>query len=66
MTPRQFKLTIARLRMTQAAAARYLGVSERTAHRYANGETKIQAAEALLLRALIHHHEEPHIPKWTG
>ena len=27
MTPRQFKLTIARLRMTQAAAARYLGVA---------------------------------------
>jgi hypothetical protein len=39
MSPREFSRTIARLGMSQAGAGRYLGVSERTAYRYAKGET---------------------------
>jgi len=66
MTPRQFKITIKMLGMTQAASARYLGVSERTAHRYVSGEAEVPASVALLLRSLIHHGEVPAAPKWAG
>lgn len=64
MTARQYKAVIAELGMSQAAAGRYLGVSERTTHRYASGDAKLRASEALLLRALLHHNEKPEVPAW--
>ena len=66
MTSRQYKATIKMLGMSQAASGRYLGVSERTAHRYVSGHAEIPASSALLLRSLIHHGEEPVVPKWSG
>ena len=65
MSPREFSRTIARLGMSQAGAGRYLGVSERTAYRYAKGETDIPAAQVLLLRALVALDIKPLVPRWT-
>ena len=44
---------------------RYLGVSERTAYRYAKGEADIPAAQVLLLRALVALNIKPLVPRWT-
>ena len=65
MSPREFSRTIARLGMSQAGTGRYLGVSERTAYRYAKGETDIPAAQVLLLRALVAFNIKPLVPRWT-
>ena len=62
MTSRQFKNIIARLGMTQAASARFLGRSERTVHRYVAGEVAIHEAEALLLRAMVEFNVTPVVP----
>lgn len=64
MSPLQFRKAITELGVTRAAAARFLGVSERTAHRYANGDSDIPPAHALLLRAMLAHDTELAIPKW--
>ncbi len=49
MTPRQFRKAIARLDLSQAAAAKILNVVPRTIRRYASGEGKVPAARAKLL-----------------
>ena len=64
MTPRQFERTIKQLGLSQAAAARFLGHSERQARRYVTGEAKVPVAEALLLRALLTYGEAPVVPPW--
>ena len=64
MTPRQFERTIKALGLSQAAAARYLGHSERQARRYVTGEAKVPEAEALLLRSLLASGEVPVVPAW--
>jgi DNA-binding transcriptional regulator YiaG len=66
MTPKQYKATIKMLGMSQAASGRFLGVSERTAHRYVSGDAAVPISAALLLRSLIHHGEVPVVPEWTG
>ena len=66
MTPRQFKNAIKELGLTQAAAGRYLDVSERTANRYSRGTARIPAPSAILLRLLIQHGIKPVIPKWIS
>jgi|KBSMisStaDraftv2_1062788.scaffolds.fasta_scaffold2709861_1 transcriptional regulator with XRE-family HTH domain len=66
MTPRQFKNAIKELGLTQAAAGRYLDVSERTANRYAKGTARIPAPSAILLRLLIQYGIKPFIPKWIS
>ena len=53
MTPHQFQRAIDYLGMSQAGPGRFLGVSERTAYRYASGNAKIPTAAALLLRAMV-------------
>ena len=65
MTRKQYRETIAQLGLTQAGAGRYLGVSERTAHRYVSGDAEVPASAALLLRSLIHHNEQPIAPAWV-
>jgi DNA-binding transcriptional regulator YiaG len=64
MTPRQFELIIKRLGLSQAAAARYLGHSERQARRYVTGEARIPEAEAMLLRSLVATGVAPIVPPW--
>jgi len=64
MTPTQYKRIIKALGMTQGGAGRFLGVSVRTAHRYCSGEAEIPTSVALLLRAMVHHGEEPAVPQW--
>jgi len=66
MTPRQFKTAIKTLGLSQAAAGRYLDVSERTANRYAKGTAKIPGPSAILLRLLIQCGIKPVIPKWVS
>jgi DNA-binding transcriptional regulator YiaG len=64
MSPAQFRWYIKELGMSQAAASRYLNVSERTARRYARGEAEVPTPEVLLLRALYHYGAKPEVPKW--
>jgi DNA-binding transcriptional regulator YiaG len=53
MTAREYRRILEQLRLTQAAAARLLGVSLRTSQNYANGHTKIRSDTARLLRAYV-------------
>ncbi len=62
MSGRQFKTVIKQLGMTQAGAARFVGVAERTARRYITGEMRIPVAVALLLRAMVYYAEAPIVP----
>ena len=41
VTPTDFRAALARLGLTQAGAARLLGVDERTARRWARGERQV-------------------------
>jgi DNA-binding transcriptional regulator YiaG len=64
MSRREYREIIAELGMSQAAAGRYLGISERTTHRYSSGDARVRTAEALLLRSLLAHREMPRVPPW--
>lgn len=64
MTPLQYRRIIKLLSLTQAGAARFLGVSERTSRRYIEGTAVIPVSVALLLRSMIAHDETPIVPKW--
>ena len=64
MSPAQFRWYIKALGMSQAAASRFFGVSERTARRFARGEAEVPVPMVLLLRALYHHGDKPVVPKW--
>ena len=66
MPPLEYRRAIHTLRLNKAQAGRYLGISERTAHRYWDGDAKVPAAHALLLRALIHYGEPPEVPPYEG
>lgn len=64
MTPGQYLWAIRTLNLSRPAAGRFLGVTNRTSYRYADGEAVIPAAHALLLRAMIAHNETPVVPSW--
>jgi len=66
MYPADYKEAIADLGMNIAQAGRYLGVSERTSHRYIRGEAEIPIATVLLLRALIATGTAPVVPDWVS
>ena len=66
MTPHQYAWAIKTLGLNKAQAGRFLGVSERTAHRYHDGDTAIPAAHSLLLRAMINYGEPPEVPPYKG
>lgn len=53
MSAEQYQRAIKQLGLSQQAAGRFLGVSERTAKRLASGEAEVPVAVALLLRRLI-------------
>jgi len=61
--PRQYRALIASLRMTQTGAGRYLGVSARTAARYASGDAEVPPPAVMLLRALEAYNIEPLVPR---
>jgi DNA-binding transcriptional regulator YiaG len=52
MTPTQYRTALERLGLTQDAAAKFLVVSVRTSHGYANGQP-IPEGYAKLLRLMI-------------
>ena len=66
MTPQQYYDTIFLLGMNITQAARYLGVSERTSHRYARGEAGIPTATILFLRCMVAQHVLPRVPEWVS
>jgi DNA-binding transcriptional regulator YiaG len=53
MTPDEYREAIARLDLSQVAAARLLGVDERTSRRWANGERDVPAPAIRFLQYLI-------------
>ena len=62
----EYRRAIHTLRLNKAQAGRFLGISERTAHRLWDGDAKVPVAIALLLRALIYHNEYPEVPPYEG
>jgi len=66
MTPRQFKMVVKQLGLTQAGAGRYVGVSERTARRFISGHAEIPASVVLLLRACVALDIKPRVPTRDG
>jgi len=66
MTPVQYRAALKDLDMNVAQAARYLGVGERTSHRYVRGETSIPVSVVLLLRALKAMQVKPLVPVWVS
>ena len=55
MTSHQFRTTLAKLRLTQVQAAHVLGITPRTARRYALGEVRVPNPAAKLLRLMLNH-----------
>jgi DNA-binding transcriptional regulator YiaG len=53
MTPDQYREAIARLDLSQVAAARLLGVDERTSRRWAKGERDVPPPAVRFLQYLI-------------
>ena len=63
MSPREFGRTIGALGLSKAAAGRFLGVSERTIHRYADGDAEVPVSTVLLLRDMLERGIAPKVPK---
>jgi predicted transcriptional regulator len=53
MTALQYKRALDQLGLSRGGAAGFLGVSERTAWRYASGDVEVPPAVAMLLRLMI-------------
>ena len=66
MSPVEYRRAIHTLHLNKAQAGRYLGLSVRTAHRYWDGDARVPAPVALLLRSLIHHNDLPLVPPYEG
>jgi hypothetical protein len=64
MSPRAYERAIAALGLSQAAAGRWLGVSERTSRRYVAGEATVPPAQVLLLRTFVDLQLTPRVPPW--
>ena len=63
MSPREFERTIKALGLSKAAAGRFLGISERTLHRYADGDAEVPVSTVLLLRDMLERGIAPKVPK---
>lgn len=66
MSGDEYFAAIHSLGMSIAASGRFIGRSERTAHRYCKGTTKVPLEVALLLRNLIATKTKPIVPPWKG
>lgn len=53
MTPKQYAEAISRLGLSQRAAAKFLGVDERTSRKWIAGDSRIPESAAKLLRLMI-------------
>lgn len=60
----EYEEALDKLDMNVSQAGRFLGVSPRTAARYAHGETEIPEGFVLLLRLMIAFNVTPVVPKW--
>jgi len=52
--------------LSQAAMARWLDISERTARRYVTQDVRIPVAHATLIRLVRLHNEQPIAPPYEG
>jgi DNA-binding transcriptional regulator YiaG len=59
MPPSELIGSLAVLGLNKSEAARFLGVTYRTVHRWTEGEQEIPRAVALALRLMIKHGEKP-------
>ena len=66
MTADEFRQAIKLLRMSQAATARYLALSQRQIYRMVHGHAPVPAPVALLLRCMIVNKETPVVPPRVG
>ena len=57
MTADEFDCCLKLLGMSRAAAARYLGLSQRQVYRIAHGQTPVPTTVVLLLNSLLNHKE---------
>jgi predicted transcriptional regulator len=63
MSPREFERSLKALGLSKAAAGRYLGISERTVHRYADGDAEVPVSTVFLLRWMFDAGVVPKVPK---
>jgi len=59
MTPKQFRVAITALGMTQQGAARFLEMNPRTVRRYALGTQPVTPIVAMLLTLMLRHCRDP-------
>lgn len=64
MSDAEFRRAIKQLNLSRAACARYLGISNSTAYRYAERGANIPVTVALLLNAVLEMGVEPIVPPW--
>jgi predicted transcriptional regulator len=62
MSPREFERLLEALGLSKAAAGRWLGVSERTVHRYADGDAEVPVSTVFLLRLFVEQDRLPKVP----
>lgn len=53
MTPDEYRVSMARLRLSQARLGRMLGVDKGTPSRWASGASTVPGSVALLLRSMV-------------
>ena len=63
ISPAGFERLIDALGLSKAAAGRFLGISERTIHRYVDGEAEVPVSTVLLLRWMMAEGIAPKAPK---
>ncbi len=59
MTPYNFRTSLEALGLSQAACARFLGLSSRQIARMQQGEATVPVPVALLLSSMLEHGEQP-------
>ena len=63
MSPREFERTLEALGLSKAGAGRWLGISERTVHRYADGDAQVPVSTVFLLRLMVEQGRLPKVPR---
>jgi hypothetical protein len=62
MSPSEFERTLAALGLSKAGAGRWLGISERTVHRYVDGDAEVPVSTVFLLRLMVEQGRLPKVP----
>jgi len=63
MSPREFERLLEALGLSKAGASRWLGISERTVHRYADGDAEVPVSTVFLLRDMVERGVLPKVPR---